>query len=46
MAVHDQAALGCDLYRAVAEHFDRITGIAGQVLEYCDDRSAAWLLNA
>jgi hypothetical protein len=32
MAVHDQAALGGDLYRAVAEHFDRITLFAGPVV--------------
>jgi hypothetical protein len=39
MAVHDQAALGRDLYRAVAEHFNRIAMFAGQVIKYGDDRS-------
>jgi hypothetical protein len=39
IAVRDQTALGCNLYRAVAKHFDRITVFAGQVIKHSDDRS-------
>ena len=39
IAARDQAAFGCDLYRAVAEHFNRVTAFSGQVLKYSNDRS-------
>jgi hypothetical protein len=39
VAVRDQTALACDLYCAVAEHFNRITVVTGQVRKNCDDRS-------
>jgi hypothetical protein len=39
IAVRDQTALACDLYCAVAENFNRITMLTGQVRKYSDDRS-------
>jgi hypothetical protein len=37
--VSDQTSFACDLYRAVAEHFHRITALTGQVSKYSDHRS-------
>src|ERR1700676_428720 len=37
--VRGQTAFACDLYRAVAEHFNGISALAGLVPEYRNDRS-------
>jgi hypothetical protein len=39
IVARDQAVLGCDLYGAVAGHFNRVTVLSGAVGEYRDDRA-------
>ena len=44
--MRDWTAFACDLYRAVAEHFHRVTVLTGQVGKYSDHRSVGVLLNS
>jgi hypothetical protein len=39
VAVRDQTILACNVYRVVAEHFNRITALAGAVGKYRNHRA-------
>jgi hypothetical protein len=39
IAVRDETAFVCDLYRAVAEHFNCVPLLTGLIRKYRDDRS-------
>jgi hypothetical protein len=44
--VGGQTTFACDLYRAVAEHFNGISALAGLAPEDATTVPSAWLLNA